>query len=123
MATARLLAGCHASAETEILMYLKHCCLVPSPCNLGLAVVPLVHLKHSCPVVLQPMREDHIVRLQNAIRKKSEQLNYMKLSSRLDAVVSKLDTQAKMSMVNKNFAGGGRGNSGTTTSSSSSAGL
>lgn len=30
---------------------------------------------------------------QNAIRKKSEQLNYMKLSSRLDAVVSRLDTQ------------------------------
>lgn len=41
---------------------------------------------------------------QNAIRKKSEQLNYMKLSSRLDAVVSRLDTQAKMQMVNKNMS-------------------
>ena len=38
---------------------------------------------------------------QNAIRKKTEQLNYMKLASRLDAVVSRLDTQAKMQMVGK----------------------
>uniref|UniRef100_A0A061R0J8 Charged multivesicular body protein 1 n=3 Tax=Tetraselmis sp. GSL018 TaxID=582737 RepID=A0A061R0J8_9CHLO len=42
---------------------------------------------------------------QNAIRKKTEQLNYLRLSSRLDAVVSRLDTQAKMNMVNKNMAG------------------
>mmetsp|Transcript_11203 Transcript_11203/g.28355 ORF Transcript_11203/g.28355 Transcript_11203/m.28355 type:complete len:176 (+) Transcript_11203:329-856(+) len=42
---------------------------------------------------------------QNAIRKKTEQLNYLKLASRLDAVVSKLDTQAKMNIVNKNMAG------------------
>ena len=42
---------------------------------------------------------------QNAIRKKTEQLNYLKLASRLDAVVSKLDTQAKMNQVNKNMAG------------------
>uniref|UniRef100_A0A7S0RAB7 Charged multivesicular body protein 1a n=1 Tax=Chlamydomonas leiostraca TaxID=1034604 RepID=A0A7S0RAB7_9CHLO len=41
---------------------------------------------------------------QNAIRKKNEQLNYMKLASRLDAVVSRLDTQAKMQMVNKSMA-------------------
>lgn len=41
---------------------------------------------------------------QNAIRKKNEQLNYMKLSSRLDAVVSRLDTQAKMQMVTKNMS-------------------
>jgi hypothetical protein len=40
---------------------------------------------------------------QNAIRKKHEQLNYLKLASRLDAVVSRLDTQAKMQMVNKNM--------------------
>ena len=38
---------------------------------------------------------------QNAIRKKTEALNYMKLASRLDAVVSRLDTQAKMQMVGK----------------------
>ena len=42
---------------------------------------------------------------QNAIRKKHEQLNYLKLASRLDAVVSRLDTQAKMQMVNKNMMG------------------
>ncbi|KXZ56950.1 hypothetical protein GPECTOR_1g857 [Gonium pectorale] len=42
---------------------------------------------------------------QNAIRKKNEQLNYMKLASRLDAVVSRLETQAKMQMVQKNMAG------------------
>jgi charged multivesicular body protein 1 len=40
---------------------------------------------------------------QNAIRKKHEQLNYLRLASRLDAVVSRLDTQAKMQMVNKNM--------------------
>lgn len=42
---------------------------------------------------------------QNAIRKKNESLNFMKLASRLDAVVSRLDTQAKMQMVTKNMAG------------------
>lgn len=42
---------------------------------------------------------------QNAIRKKTESLNYLRLASRLDAVVSRLDTQAKMNMVNKNMAG------------------
>lgn len=40
---------------------------------------------------------------QNAIRKKNEQLNYMKLASRLDAVVSRLETQAKMQMVTKSM--------------------
>ncbi|KAL4531430.1 hypothetical protein Ndes2437A_g08756 [Nannochloris sp. 'desiccata'] len=38
---------------------------------------------------------------QNAIRKKSEALNYLQLASRLDAVVSRLDQQAKMASVNK----------------------
>lgn len=42
---------------------------------------------------------------QNAIRKKNEALNYMKLASRLDAVVSRLDTQSKMQMVTKNMSG------------------
>jgi len=42
---------------------------------------------------------------QNAIRKKNEQLNYLRLSSRLDAVVARLDTQAKMQVVNKSMAG------------------
>lgn len=41
---------------------------------------------------------------QNAIRKKNEQLNYLKLASQLDAVASRLDTQAKMQMVSKNMA-------------------
>ena len=42
---------------------------------------------------------------QNAIRKKNEALNYLRLASRLDAVVSRLDTQAKMQTVNKSMAG------------------
>jgi len=42
---------------------------------------------------------------QNAIRKHTEHLNYLKLASRLDAVVSKLDTQSKMNQVNKSMAG------------------
>lgn len=41
----------------------------------------------------------------DAIRKKNEQLNMLRLSSRLDGVVSRLETQAKMNMVNKNMAG------------------
>lgn len=42
---------------------------------------------------------------QNAIRKKNEALNYLRLASRLDAVVSRLDTQAKMQMINKSMVG------------------
>ncbi len=42
---------------------------------------------------------------QNAIRKKNEALNYLKLASRLDAVVSRLDTMAKMQTVTKSMAG------------------
>ncbi len=36
---------------------------------------------------------------QNAIRKKNEALNYLRLASRLDAVSSRLDTQVKMNQV------------------------
>lgn len=42
---------------------------------------------------------------QNAIRKKNEQLNYLRLASRLDAVVTRLDQQAKMQMITSNMAG------------------
>lgn len=42
---------------------------------------------------------------QSAIRKRSEQLNYLRLGSRLDAVVSRLETQAKMNVINKSMAG------------------
>ena len=42
---------------------------------------------------------------QNAIRKKNEQLNYLRLGSRLDGVVARLDTQAKMNVINKSMAG------------------
>ena len=42
---------------------------------------------------------------QNAIRKKTEALNYLKLASRLDATVSRLDAQAKMQAVTKSMAG------------------
>ncbi|GLJ13468.1 hypothetical protein SUGI_0212960 [Cryptomeria japonica] len=40
---------------------------------------------------------------ENSIRKHNEQLNYMRLASRLDAVVSRLDTQAKMMTINKSM--------------------
>lgn len=42
---------------------------------------------------------------QNAIRKKNEQLNYLRLASRLDAVVTRLDQQAKMQMITTNMSG------------------
>mmetsp|Transcript_13357 Transcript_13357/g.25639 ORF Transcript_13357/g.25639 Transcript_13357/m.25639 type:complete len:216 (+) Transcript_13357:253-900(+) len=42
---------------------------------------------------------------QNAIRKKTEQTNYLKFGSQLDAVVSRLQSQANMSMITKNMAG------------------
>lgn len=42
---------------------------------------------------------------QNAIRKKSEALSYLQLASRLDAVVSRLDRQAKMAQVSKSMSG------------------
>jgi charged multivesicular body protein 1 len=42
---------------------------------------------------------------QNAIRKKSEALNYLRLASRLDAVSSRLDTQVKMNQVNASMVG------------------
>ena len=41
----------------------------------------------------------------DAIRKKNEQLNMLKLSSRLDGVVSRLETQAKMNAVNADMSG------------------
>jgi len=40
---------------------------------------------------------------ENAIRKRTEQMNYLRLSSRLDAVVARLDTQAKMTTINKSM--------------------
>ncbi|KAL3693251.1 hypothetical protein R1sor_006902 [Riccia sorocarpa] len=40
---------------------------------------------------------------QNAIRKHNEQLNYLRLSSRLDAVVSRLGTQSKMQTITKSM--------------------
>lgn len=41
---------------------------------------------------------------ENAIRKHTEQLNMLRLASRLDAVVARLDTQAKMNIINKSMA-------------------
>lgn len=40
---------------------------------------------------------------ENAIRKRNEQMNYLRLSSRLDAVVARLDTQAKMTTISKSM--------------------
>lgn len=42
---------------------------------------------------------------QNAMRKKAEALNYLKLSSRLDAVVTRLDMMAKNQTMSKSMAG------------------
>eukprot|EP00992_Anisonema_acinus_P009562 TRINITY_DN5772_c0_g1_i1.p1 TRINITY_DN5772_c0_g1~~TRINITY_DN5772_c0_g1_i1.p1 ORF type:complete len:196 (-),score=66.93 TRINITY_DN5772_c0_g1_i1:218-805(-) len=42
---------------------------------------------------------------QNAIRKKNEALNYLRLQSRLDAVSSRLDTAIKMQTVGRSMAG------------------
>ena len=38
---------------------------------------------------------------ENAIRKRTAQMNYLRLASRLDAVVARLDMQAKMSTISK----------------------
>ncbi|XP_030945699.1 ESCRT-related protein CHMP1A-like [Quercus lobata] len=35
----------------------------------------------------------------NAIRKRTAQMNYLRLASRLDAVVARLDTQAKIALI------------------------
>ncbi|XP_028756243.1 ESCRT-related protein CHMP1B-like [Neltuma alba] len=43
------------------------------------------------------------IHAENAIRKRTEQMNYLRLASRLDAVVARLDTQAKMSNINKSM--------------------
>ncbi|KAL9323052.1 hypothetical protein ACSQ67_011105 [Phaseolus vulgaris] len=40
---------------------------------------------------------------ENAIRKRTEQMNYLRLASRLDAVVARLDTQAKMATISKSM--------------------
>lgn len=40
---------------------------------------------------------------ENAIRKRNEQMNYLRLASRLDAVVARLDTQAKMTTISKSM--------------------
>eukprot|EP00275_Glaucocystis_incrassata_P001535 EC123267.1.p2 GENE.EC123267.1~~EC123267.1.p2 ORF type:complete len:114 (+),score=25.36 EC123267.1:223-564(+) len=42
---------------------------------------------------------------QNAIRKKNEASNYLRLASRIDAVSSRLQTAMKMNAVNKNMQG------------------
>lgn len=42
---------------------------------------------------------------ENAIRKKNESLNYLRLASRVDAVASKLQTAMQMKQVTKNMSG------------------
>lgn len=42
---------------------------------------------------------------QNAIRKKNESLNYLRLASRIDAVSSRMDTAIKMNAVTKSMSG------------------
>ncbi|KAH0642205.1 hypothetical protein KY290_033803 [Solanum tuberosum] len=41
---------------------------------------------------------------ENVIRKRNEQMNYLCHSSRLDVVVARLDTQAKMTTINKSIS-------------------
>ncbi|KAF5199911.1 Charged multivesicular body protein [Thalictrum thalictroides] len=41
---------------------------------------------------------------ENSIRKRNEQMNYLRLASRLDAVVARLDTQAKMQTISTSMA-------------------
>jgi hypothetical protein len=61
-----------------------------------------------CPQVKRAIEKGNIdgakIYAQNAIRKKTEALNYLRLASRLDAVVSRLDTQAKMNMINSSMS-------------------
>ncbi|KAL0008990.1 hypothetical protein SO802_010492 [Lithocarpus litseifolius] len=40
---------------------------------------------------------------ENAIQKRTKQMNYLRLAFRLDAVVARLDMQAKMSTINKSM--------------------
>ncbi len=42
---------------------------------------------------------------QNAIRKKNESLNYLRMASRLDAVSSKVQTAVTMKQVTKSMSG------------------
>lgn len=42
---------------------------------------------------------------ENAIRKRNEQLNYLRLASRLDAVVARLSTQSNMQTISKSMSG------------------
>ncbi|WMV42043.1 hypothetical protein MTR67_035428 [Solanum verrucosum] len=41
---------------------------------------------------------------ENVIRKCNEQMNYLRLSFRLDVIVARLDTQAKMTTINKSIS-------------------
>ena len=45
------------------------------------------------------------IHAQDAIRKKNEGLNMLRLASRLDGVVARLETQAKMNAVNADMSG------------------
>ena len=67
------------------------------------------HHQHQIPQVKKAIEKGNIdgakIYAQNAIRKKTEALNYLRLASRLDAVVSRLETQAKMQGVARSMGG------------------
>ncbi|KAJ6849866.1 ESCRT-related protein CHMP1B [Iris pallida] len=44
------------------------------------------------------------IHAENSIRKRGEQMNYLRLASRLDAVASRLDSQAKMQAIGKSMS-------------------
>ncbi|MCL7046857.1 hypothetical protein MKW94_020977 [Papaver nudicaule] len=46
-----------------------------------------------------------VIYAENALRRRSEQMNYLRLSSSLDVVVSRLDTQAKYDEYNYQIYG------------------
>lgn len=72
-------------------------------------LTPFSHPPSPTPQVKKAIEKGNIegakIYAQNAIRKKGEALNYLKLASRLDATVARLDTQAKMQGVTRSMAG------------------
>ena len=75
----------------------------PLPCSPPPSARPL----SLCPTLAAGNADGAKIYAQNAIRKKNEALNYLRLGSRLDAVVSRLDQQAKMQVGAGARTGGG----------------
>jgi charged multivesicular body protein 1 len=62
--------------------------------------------KNKCKAAMEKGNMDGArIYAQNAIRKKNEALNYLRLQSRIEAVASRVDTAMKMRTVSRNMAG------------------